>query len=168
MVDLDDLEDIVDDPEDIVEDFIEFDDILETALSSPGTIIAAIIGVVSFGILLLGLLLTFLGLIVGLEIATVIIGIITALSFVAMLGAFGLLLHIHTSIPNDVQSMVQDARQRADSEPHGTESMSEEQAIEELKTQYAEGDLTQRELEQRIDDVFETDDPERVVERERY
>jgi ABC-type phosphate/phosphonate transport system substrate-binding protein len=76
--------------------------------------------------------------------------------------ALGGFLYVRTDIPSDVQEKITAALERADDTPKDG-SMSEEEAIAELKDQYASGNIDDHELDQALEDALMSDRPEQVV-----
>jgi hypothetical protein len=76
-------------------------------------------------------------------------------------------VYLRPEIPASVRRKIDAARERSDSTRRDGASMSEQEAIDELKRQYVEGTLTEPELERALDDVLRSNDPARVVELSR-
>jgi uncharacterized membrane protein len=74
-------------------------------------------------------------------------------------------VYFRTGIPADLRRTIEAARARSDGTRREGASMSEAEAIDELKTRYARGRLTEAELERALEDVLTSADPERVLER---
>lgn len=166
---MDDLEDIVEavvDIEDIVEEIAEPDELIEDFVESPLLIalaLAAALGAV-LTVLLIAATLLFVLFAVG---PVVVVGFLAVVFLFVTLLAVGGFVYFRTDIPSDVQRKLETALEGADDTPQANAKMTEQEAIEALKQQYANGDLDGYELEQALEDVLTSDQPERVVERAR-
>lgn len=164
MADLEDFVEAVVDIEDIVEEVAEPDDLLEDFIEHP-LLIALALGA---GVLALVTVLLLAAAVVFLVFAVGPVAVIVSLALVCILLttlAVAAFVYFRTDIPSDVQRKIEAARQHSTDTPDQDATMSEQEAIEELKRQYAAGDLTDRELERALEEVMTSDDPERVVER---
>ncbi len=161
MDDLDDVLEVADE----LEEFVELDDVVEdvfdNALAGAAAVAAVIAGLLT--LLLVVATVALLVLSVGVFRAVAVLAIVTSLITLAAVGAF---LYFRTTIPDHVQSRIDEALARADDTPPGDGTMSEQEAIEAVKEQYADGDLTNRELERRLEAIMESDDPGAVVRRD--
>jgi hypothetical protein len=72
-------------------------------------------------------------------------------------------VYLRPDIPSSVRRKIEAARERSDDTRRDGASMSEQEAIDEQKTQYVEGTLTEPELERALDDVLSSNDPGRAV-----
>ena len=166
MVDLEDLVDAVVDIVDIVEELADPEELLEDLVENPllvvlalGAAVAAVLTVLLFLVALLFLVFA--------------IGPVAVVATLAVLGvsltvlAVAGFVYFRTEIPAGVQRKIEAALAQSDDTRHEGESMSEQEAIEALKGQYAAGDLTELELELALERVLTSDDPGRVVERSR-
>lgn len=166
MVDLEDLVEAVVDIEDIVAELAEPDELLEEFLESPLVILLALGAAVAalLTALLVAATVLFLVFAVG---PVAVVATLAVLSVLGTLLAVGGFVYFRTDIPSDVQRQIDAARGRSTDTPQRGAAMSETEAIDELKTQYAHGELTEAELERALEDVLTAEDPERVVERSR-
>lgn len=96
-----------------------------------------------------------------------VVAALTVLSFLTMVLAIGGFLYVRTDVPSDVQRRVDSALDRADETPRKEGAMTEEEAITELKNEYAKGNIGDHELEQALEDALTSDRPENVVDRYR-
>jgi hypothetical protein len=169
----------MDDLDDIVEGLFEIEDIFEEVLE-PGELLEDLasntIAVVFALVAGFAALLTLLLLAVAVVLFALSVGPVAAVVALAVLAMFGLLLtvlavggflYFRTSLRSDIQQKIDDALARADDEPQKEGSMTEEQAIAELKREYAEGNIEDHELDQALDDALTSENPERVVEQYR-
>lgn len=164
---MDDIEDVVeafDDIEEIAEEVFEPDDLIEDLIDEPATVLVALLA----GVAALFALFLFL---ITVILAFLAFGPVTLLAFLTLLNvlvvglAVGAFLYVRTSLPSDVRKKFRSARQQADDSPQRDNSMSQEEAVEELKDQYAEGEIEDHELDGALDDALTSDEPEKVVER---
>jgi hypothetical protein len=164
MADIEDLVEALVDIEGVVEEVGEPTELVEDLVNNPFMILFGLLagfgGVIS--LLLLALTLTSWLLSVG---PLWILTALTIFMFLLVLVAIGGFLYVRTSIPDSVQQRIDDALARADDTPQETEAMTEQEAIDELKDLYATGELRDHELDQALDDVLTSDNPERVIER---
>jgi hypothetical protein len=163
-VDLEDLVEAVVDIEDIVEEIAEPDELLEDFLEQPLLIALALGAAVAAVLTVLLVLATLLVLLFAVGPVAVLASLAVVGLLVTTLTVAGF-VYFRTDVPAEVQRMIDAARDRSDETPHEGASMSEREAIDELKTQYAAGELTELELERALEDVLTSDDPGRVVER---
>lgn len=153
VIDIEDIAEEIFEPEELVEDFIE--DPLEIAIAG----IALIGG-------LLTLLLLFGTLIVLLFTAgpMAVLGILTLLALIVTLLAVGAFVYYRTNVPRHVEKKINEAVEQADENTRKNESMTEQEAIEELKQQYTDGRIDEQELERSIDEVLKHDrKPKRII-----
>ena len=165
---MDDLEDIVEavvDIEDIVEEIAEPGELIEDFVESPLLIALALAAALAAVVTVLLIAATILFLLVAGPV--LIVGFLAVVFLFLTLFAVGGFIYFRTDIPSDVQRKLDSALERSDDTPRGTGEMTEQEAIEELKTQYANDELDENELERALDDVLTSDRPERVVERTR-
>lgn len=164
MTDIEDLVEAVFDIEDIVEELADPEDLFEDFAANPLMVVFAFVAAVA------GIFALFLFLItaVVLVFAFGSIWLFVALAVVSVLVmtvAIGAFLYVRTDIPSDVYRKITEARERADDTPKGDGSMTEQEAVDELKDQYARGNLNDYELDQALDDALTSENPEDVVER---
>jgi len=164
---MDDLEDVVeafDDIEDIAEEVFEPDELVEDLVEQPVTVMVALLAGVAalFAFLLFSLTVVLALLAVG---PVTLLAVLTLLNVLVVGLAVGVFLYVRTSLPSEVREKFRSAEQQADDEPHQDDSMSQEQAVEELKQGYAAGEIEDHELDQALDDALTSDEPEKVVER---
>lgn len=166
MVDLEDIVEAVVDIEDIVEEIAEPDELVADFLETPVLVVFALVAGVAavLTLLLLAVTLLFALLAVGPVVAVASLVVVAGLSTLLAVAGF---VYVRTEIPADVRRTIEAAKQRADRTPPTGASMSEEEAIDALKTRYARGRLTEAELERALEDVLTGTDPERHLERTR-
>ena len=165
MDDLDDVVEAIVDIEDIVEEVAEPAELIEDFIESPllialalGAVLAAVVSVLLVVATILFLL--FAG-------PVLVVGVLAMVFILLTLLALGGFIYFRTDIPADVQRKIDRAFERSDDTPRADAEMTEQAAIEELKTQYATGEIDEYELERALEDVLTSDRPERVVERAR-
>jgi membrane protein implicated in regulation of membrane protease activity len=169
---MDDLEDIAEglfEIEDIFEEILEPDELLEDLVSNTIAVAFALLAGFAALLTLLVLAVTVALLVVSSGSAALVAALVTiaVLSlFLTVLAVVGF-LYFRPSIPSEVRDKIDSALARADDEPEGDGSMTEEEAIEELKQEYANGNIEDHELDQALDDALTSDNPETVVERYR-
>ena len=156
LVDIEDIVEEIADPEELLEDFVEAPLLIVLAL---GAAIAAIVTA-----LLVVATLVFLLFAVGPVVVVASLAIVGVFLTTFAVAGF---VYFRTDVPSDVQRMIEAARGRSDETRKEGASMSEQEAIDELKARYAEGELTESELELALEDVLTSDDPGRVLERSR-
>lgn len=164
MADAEDLVEAVFDIEDIVEEVADPEDLVEDFFINPLMVLFAFTAALA-GVFLLVLL---LGVLVLLALAfgpIEALAFLTVLSFVVFAASVAGFLYVRRGIPSDVYSRVEDALNRADDAPPKDGRMSEKEAIEELKQQYAAGNLDDRELDRALDDALTAENPGTVVDR---
>jgi hypothetical protein len=98
------------------------------------------------------------------ELLLVVVGL-TVLGLLATVLAVAAFLSLRRGIPHEVRREISEARRRADDGHPRDGSMTEQEAIDELKQQYAEGELSDRELEAAPEAAITSDRPEEVVAR---
>ena len=162
MDDLDDIAEAVVDVEDIAEEVFEPDELLEDFEANPLGILLALIaaGAALFTLLMVAVLAVLFAFRFGLlpiVVALLVFGLLVTLL------AVGGFLYVRSGVPHRVERKIN--RKRAEVDDRGDEqaAMTEEEAIDELRNQYATGELTEEELEEALEDVITSDDPERVV-----
>jgi len=166
---MDDLEDIIEavvDIEDIVEELTEPAELLEDFIESPLLIALALSAALAAVVTVLLVVTTLFSLLFAVG-PVLIVGLL-AVMFLLMTGlAVGGFIYFRTDIPSDIQKKIDSALEQSDDTPRANAEMTEQEAIEELKTQYANDELDDYELEQALEAVLTSDRPERVVERHR-
>ena len=163
MVDLEDVVDAIVDIEDIVEEIADPEELLEDFLETPLLIAVALGAAVAAVLTVLLVLATVVVLVLAGPV--VVLASLAFLGFLLTTSAVVGFVYLRTDVPAEGQRMIDAARERSDGTPHEGASMSERDAIDELKTQYAAGELTELELERALEDVLTSEDPGRVVER---
>ena len=162
---MDDVEDIVEavfDLEDIVEEVGDPEELLDDFDRHPATVAVAFLTVGAALVAALLLLVTLAFLIFEFGFFPV----VAALALVALLAtvlAFVVFLFVRTDLPHRVERKIDRAHSEADDTPTADARMTEDEAVDELKALYAEGELGERELEQALDETIGSDDPEAVV-----
>lgn len=164
MSDVEDLVEAIVDIEDIAEEIFEPDELLEDLVEN--TIVIAVALIATFAALV-----------------TLLLFVLTAVLFffapafallVAVFAIFGMIttilavvgfLYVRTDIPDHVRRKIESAEEQASDDPRGGASMTEEDAVEALQSKYANGELSDRELEESLDEVLTSDQPEKVVDR---
>mgnify|MGYP006280286799 FL=1 len=165
---MDDLEDIVEavvDIEDIVEEVAEPAELIEDFVESPLLIALALGAVLAAAVTVLLVLATILFVLFAGPV--LVVGFLAMVFLFFTLLAVGGFIYFRTDIPSDVQRKIDSALERSDNTPRENSEMTEQEAIERLKTQYANDELDDYELERALEDVLTSDRPERVVERTR-
>jgi uncharacterized membrane protein YqjE len=164
---MDDLEDVVealDDIEDIAEEVFEPDDLIEDLIEEPATVLVALLaGVAALFAVFLFLITVVLALLAFGPVT--LLAVLTLLNVLVVGLAVGAFLYVRTSIPSDVRKKFRSAQKQADDRPHQDDSMSQEEAVDELKERYAAGEIEDHELDEALDDALTSDEPEKVVER---
>lgn len=166
MVDLEDFVDAVVDIEDVVAELAEPADLLEDLLENPLVVVFALGAAVAAVLTVLTVLATLLLLLFAVGPVAVVASFVLVGALLTTLAVAGV-VYFRTDIPASVRRTIDAARDRSDATPPEGASMSEQDAIDELKAQYAEGALTEAELERALEDVLTSNDPELVVERTR-
>jgi len=164
MVDLEDFVEAVVDIEDIVEELAEPAELLEDFVETPLLVVLALGAAAAAVLTVLFLLLTLLLLVFTVGPVAVVASLAVVGSVLTILAVAGF-VYFRTDIPADVRQKIKAARERSDSARQEGASMSEKEAIDELKSQYVQGKLTEPELERALDDVLTSNDPGRIVER---
>lgn len=167
MVDLEDLFEAVVDIEDIAEKVLEPAEPLEDFLEAPLLVAFALRAAVATVLTLCLLLVTLLFVLFAIAPVAVVASLVLAGRILTMLTATGF-VYVRLDISSGVRRKIEAARERSDDTRQDGASMSEQEAIDELKTQYVKGELTESELERALDDVLSSDDPRRVVELGRW
>lgn len=163
MDDLEDVFEVFDDVEDVVEDFADPEDLVEDLVENTLLVVGVVVAVVAAGVFLLGLLFIAAAFLLAGGIVPVLV-VLVVLALVAGVAGLGAVVYAHTSVSKDARRKIDDALERADDGDHEDDGgLTEQEAIERLREQYASDDITHEELERRIEAVFEADDPERVV-----
>jgi len=154
IVDIEDIAEEVFEPDELVEDLLENTVVIAVAL------LATFAAVLTFVLFALTILLYFVAPALALFVAIfAIFGLV-----VTMLAVVGF-LYIRTDIPDHVRRKIESAEEQASDDPRTGASMTEEDAVEELKSKYANGEITDRELEEGLDEILTSDQPEKVLER---
>ncbi|WP_142861186.1 hypothetical protein [Salinigranum halophilum] len=166
MVDLEDFVEAVVDIEDIVEELTEPAALLEDFVEAPLLIVFALGAAVAAVLTLVLMLMTLLFVLFAVGPVAVVASLVLVGGLLTMLTVAGF-VYLRPEIPASVRRKIDAARERSDSTRRDGASMSEQEAIDELKRQYVEGTLTEPELERALDDVLRSNDPARVVELSR-
>lgn len=166
MVDLEDLVEAVVDIEDIAEEILEPAALLEDFVETPLLVAFALGAAVAAVLTVLFVLLTLLFVLFAIGPIAVVASLVIAGGVLTMLTVAGF-IYFRPDIPASVRRKIEAAREHSDGTRRDGASMSEQEAIDELKTQYVEGTLTEPELERALDDVLASSDPGRVVELRR-
>jgi len=165
MDDIEDLFEAVVDIEDIVEEVAEPGELIEDFVESPLLIalaLAAALAAVVTALLIAATLLFVL-----LAGPVLVVGFLAVVFLFLTLFAVGGFIYFRTDIPSDVQRKLDSALERSDDTPRNDSEMTEREAIEQIKTEYANGNLDDYELDRALDDVLTSEQPERVVDRVR-
>jgi hypothetical protein len=166
MVDLEDFVEAIVDIEDIVEELTEPAALLEDFVEAPLLIVFALGAAVAAVLTLVLMLMTLLFVLFAVGPVAVVASLVLVGGLLTMLTVAGF-VYLRPEIPASVRRKIDAARERSDSTRRDGASMSEQEAIDELKRQYVEGTLTEPELERALDDVLRSNDPARVVELSR-
>lgn len=166
MVDLEELVEAVVDIEDIVEELTEPAELIEDFVEAPLLIVFALGAAVAAALTLVLLLLTLLFVLLAVGPVAVVASLVVVGGLLTMVTVAGF-VYLRPDIPSRVRRKIDAARERSDSTRQDGASMSEAEAIDQLKLQYVEGTLTEDELERALDDVLMSTDPGRVVELNR-
>ncbi|WP_136591759.1 hypothetical protein [Salinigranum halophilum] len=166
MVDLEDFVEAIVDIEDIVEEVTEPAELLEDFVEAPLLIVFALGAAVAAVLTLVLMLVTLLFVLFAVGPVAVVASLVLVGGLLTMLTVAGF-VYLRPEIPASVRRKIDAARERSDSTRRDGASMSEQEAIDELKRQYVEGTLTEPELERALDDVLTSNDPARVVELSR-
>lgn len=164
MTDVEDIVEAVFDIEDIVEEVADPEDLIEDFIANPLMILFAFTAVLAGLFLLLLFLITLVLLVLAFGPVEVLV-LLMVLSLVVLVGSVAAFLYVRTDIPSDVYHRINDALEQADDSPETDGPMTEKEAIEELKDQYAAGNLDDYELDQALDDALTSENPQDVVER---
>jgi apolipoprotein N-acyltransferase len=154
----------IDEPEDIV-DALDPGGIVERLVSSLMLVVAALLGVALTVVLVVSAV-VLVALSAGLVAALATLVILTLLCLFLLILGVGVLLYFRGS-SSSAQERIEEALARADDTPQADGSMTEEEAVTELKSEYAEGNIDDEELDRALDDALTSEQPERVVERYR-
>jgi len=156
MDDFEDLLEAFDDIEDIGEEIFEPEELVEDLIEDPAEILLAIAVLITgtVAVIVLLILLLFLILTTGpIAILATFAGITFFITFLSV----GLFIYFRTNIPRHVEKKVNKALEEAENEKRKGESMTEEEAINRIKKEYSEGDMTEEELENALDEVVKHD-----------
>jgi low affinity Fe/Cu permease len=163
MTDLEDIAEAVFDIEDLLEEIAEPEELIEDFVADPLVILVGLVAGIAGVIALFLFLLT--ALLLVLTIGPIrLLAVLTVVSFLTMLLGIGAFLYMRTDIPANVQEKIDAALQQADETPNNEGGMTEQEAINEIKTQYANGDIDDYELDAALERVLTSERPERVVE----
>lgn len=163
MADLDDILEALVDVEEITEELFEPLELLEDIVEEPLKIVSALLvgaGVLVTLLLLLVTLLVVLffrtGLVFVLLGLTVLAGLLTAL-------VVAVFLSVRTDVPHRVQRKIN--RIRSSESPQSPQSggMTEEEAIDRLRDEYAEQHITIEQFEAGLEEIMAREDPKTVV-----
>ena len=154
----------IDEPEDVV-DALDPGGIVERLVSSLLLVVAALLGVALTVVLVVSVV-VLVALSAGLVAALATLVILTLLCLFLLILGVGVLLYFRGS-SSSAQERIEEALARADDTPQADGSMTEEEAVTELKSEYAEGNIDDEELDRALDDALTSEQPERVVERYR-
>jgi apolipoprotein N-acyltransferase len=154
----------IDEPEDIV-DALDPGGIVERLVSSLMLVVAALLGVALTVVLVVSAV-VLVALSAGLVAALATLVVLTLLCLFLLILGVGVLLSLRSG-SSGAQERVEEALARADDTPQADGSMTEEEAVTELKSEYAEGNIDDEELDRALDDALTSEQPERVVERYR-
>ena len=164
MADLKDLAEAVFDIEDIVEEIADPEDLIEDFIANPLMVFFAFTAVLAGLFLFLLFLITLVLLVLAFGPVEVLV-LLMVLSFVVFVGSIGAFLYVRTDIPSDVYHKINTALERADDSSQKEGPMTEKEAIEGLKDQYAAGNIDDYELDQALNDALTSENPGEVVEQ---
>jgi len=160
MADIDDLVEIED-----AFDALNPEDLVERLASSLMLVVVAVLGALLTVVLVVSVV-ALVALSVGLVAALATLVALTLLCLLLLIVGVGVFLYFRGRSSN-AQERIAEALARADDTPQADGSMTEEAAVTELKSEYAEGNIDDEELDQALDDALTSEQPERVVERYR-
>lgn len=175
MDDLDDIVEAVIDVEDVAEELLDPDELIEDLVADPLEVLIALFAAAAalFTLMIGAILLILVVFQYGL---VPIVAALTVLGLLATTIAIGLFLYVRTDVPRRVERRIERARERAadsrgaeaagdgtGTRADGDAATSEEEAIERLREQYAEREISVRELEAGLEEIMGSDDPGRVV-----
>jgi hypothetical protein len=162
MDDLDDIAEAVVDVEDIAEEVFEPDELLEDFEANPLGILLALAaaGAALFTLLMLAVLVVLVAFQFGFLPIAIALFVFGLLATLLALGGF---LYIRSGVPHRVERKINRKRAEVDDREDERTAMTEEEAIDELRNQYATGELTEEELKEALEVVITSDDPERAV-----
>ncbi|ERH10133.1 MAG: hypothetical protein J07HX64_01903 [halophilic archaeon J07HX64] len=146
-------------------DALDPGELIGRLVSSLMLVVAAVLAAV-LTVVLVVLTVALVALSAGLVAALITLVTLTLVCLLLLIVGVGALLYRRSS-PTSTQERIDEALARADDTPHGDGSMTEEEAVTELKSEYAEGNIDDDELDQALDDALTSERPERVVERHR-
>lgn len=164
MADIDDLVEAIVDIEDVVEEIADPEELVEDLIENPFVILFGLVAGFAGLLTLLLVAVTITAVLLSIGPVAILVGLTVVMTLV-LLVAVGAFLYVRTDIPSNVQQKIDSALARADDTPHEGEETTEQEAIDELKELYAAGELRDHELDQALDDVLTSEDPEHVVER---
>lgn len=170
MDDLDDILEAVVDVEDVAEEILDPDELIEDLVADPLEVLVALVAAAAaLFTLAVGAVLLLL---VAFQFGFVpVVAALTALGLLATVLAVGLFAYVRTDVPRRVERRIERAREQA-AESRGENGAAsadedgmttEEDAIERLRELYAEREISVHELEEGLEDVMRSDDPESVV-----
>lgn len=162
MTDLDDILEGIFDIEDIAEEIFEPDELIEDFLERPKRMASALLAIIAtiFTIIFLLITVVLILLATGPIIALALTGLLTLIGAVLCVAIF---LHLRTDIPSDVRKRIEDAMNKAEDERSQYEDMSEKKAVENLKSKYVNGEISEEELDKALDETLGNNDPKQVV-----
>lgn len=164
MADIEDLLEAVFDIEDIVEEVADPEDLIEDFEANPPMVLFAFAAALAGLFLLVLFVITLILLVLATGPVEALV-VLMVVSFVVLVGAVAAFLYVRTDVPSDVYHKITDALEQADDSPEKEGPMTEKEAIEELKDQYAAGNLDDHELDQALEDALTSENPGNVVER---
>jgi hypothetical protein len=164
MTDIEDLFEAVFDIENIVEEVADPDDLIADFVANPLMVIFAFTAALASLFLILLFAITLILLVFAIGPIDVLL-VLMLLSFVVLVGAIVAFLYVRTDIPAGVYHKINNALEQADDSPEKEGSMTQKEAIKQVKNQYASGALDDYELDQALDDVLTSENPEKVVKR---
>jgi len=160
MADIDDLVEIED-----AFDALDPDGLVERLASSLLLVVVAVLGALLTVVLVVSVV-ALVALSAGLVAALATLVVLTLLCLLLLIIGVGVFLYLRSS-SSGAQERIDQALARADDTPQPDSSMTEEAAVTELKSEYAEGNIGDEELDRALDDALTSEQPERVVERYR-
>lgn len=164
---MDDLEDVFEaivDVEEIAEEIADPEDLLEDFAVDPRTVAAGLAVAVAglFTLLMLVLSVVLFAFRFGL---LPIVVALTVFGFLVTITAVAVFLYVRPNMSIEVQREVAEARERVDDRQSQDSSMTETEAIDALKDKYAEGQISEWQLEEGLEAIITGENPEEVVER---
>ena len=160
MADIDDILEMED-----AFDALDPETLVERLASSLLLVVAAVLGALLTVVLVVSVV-ALVALSVGLVAALATLVVLTLLCLLLLILGVGVFLYLRGG-SSGAQERIEEALARADDTPQADGSMTEEEAVTELKSEYAEGNIDDEELDRALDDALTSERPERVVERYR-